>query len=266
MTPMRFLLFLVATVAAHSRFACPTPRSSDPGIKNGPCGNQTNDFTGPIMVIAPGPMTIVWEEAVFHHGAPWRFSLSNLDNDTVACVLLDHVPHNDYPANIPNISDNSTYVKYYITLIIPDVKCARCALQLANPMTDKIPNGTYCTDPYGSCASVYHSCANVQITGSGSFDSLTCSQPDAWPRASLQAGNYTQEPEIWTDGWLKGYPSSVNTATGPCVEDSSDSSDDNLVIIVTVSVVGGLALVAIVAFICYRRRKQDAEAFTALAS
>lgn len=37
------------------------------------------------------------------------------------CVLLDHIPSN--PASRPTYSDPTTYTKYYITVMIPDVQC-----------------------------------------------------------------------------------------------------------------------------------------------
>src|SRR5690554_7527570 len=47
----------------------------------------------------------------------------------------------------------------------------QCGLQLMNPMTDKIGAGACCSYPKASdieksrCFSVYHSCANIVITG-----------------------------------------------------------------------------------------------------
>lgn len=78
--------------------------------------------------------------------------------------------------NAPVYGAEGTYTKTYVTVVIPDVKCDRCALQLMNPMTDKLaqygmtnctydPTCTQCNDGF-HCFSNYHSCANVRITGS----------------------------------------------------------------------------------------------------
>lgn len=59
--------------------------------------------------------------------------------------------------------------------MIPNVRCDRCALQVMNPMTDKLaqygmdnctysPDCSTCNDGF-HCFSNYHSCANVRITG-----------------------------------------------------------------------------------------------------
>jgi hypothetical protein len=77
-------------MSAHSRWSCPEARSSDTGIKTGPCGDETDDFDGPLMAttavggdddsilaISPGPMRVTFEESVHHTGAPFRISLSS---------------------------------------------------------------------------------------------------------------------------------------------------------------------------------------------
>jgi hypothetical protein len=69
-------------------------------------------------------------------GAPTRIALSRDGEDIYDCVLLDHIPAN--PASRPSFGQDSTYTQYRITIMIPDVQCERCSLQLVNPMTDKI--------------------------------------------------------------------------------------------------------------------------------
>jgi hypothetical protein len=135
------------------------------------------------MELEPGKITLVFEESISHKGAPFRIALSQEGSDVYDCVLLDHIPHND--AGKPNYYDPSTFVEYRITVNIPDVKCERCALQLINPMTDKIGIGRSCVLASSStpnyCFSVYHSCANVNITGKNPRSGLNCSQPTDWP-------------------------------------------------------------------------------------
>ena len=179
-------------VSAHSRWVCPEPRNPGTGLK-GPqiCDVDTDDFdSGDIQDVAPGPLTVHFEESVAHRGAPWRISLSGDGTDDVdqSCLLLDHIPH-DEDSN-PTFRADSTYHDLYITIQIPDISCEKCSLQLANPMTDKIgsdgaPNGQGCTDPFGSCFSVYYSCTKAfRITGSSSAprSSYPCpGQPSDWP-------------------------------------------------------------------------------------
>jgi len=174
---------------SHSRFACPTARSGSTGIKNTPCGDETGDFSGTPIEVQPGPFTIMWEESIAHEGAPWRISLSGDGDDSVACPLLDHIPHDPNAVTGQPIFDESTYHRYFITIEIPDVACERCSLHLSNPMTDKIgvdgdPDGIGCTEP-GTCFSNYHSCTTpLKITGTTARADYTCpgGLPADWPK------------------------------------------------------------------------------------
>ena len=79
--------------SGHMYMSYPLPRSTNSGIKSGPCGSQTNDFTSySITTIQPGILTIVIQETVFHSGAPFRIALSHVESDIYDCVLLDHIP------------------------------------------------------------------------------------------------------------------------------------------------------------------------------
>jgi len=217
---MKVLLFLALALCsqAHFRLRCPTPRNANTGLKTGPCDVDTGNFSGPAITLAPGLNTISWEESVGHLGAPYRIVLSQENNDAEVCVLLDHIPHNE--DSKPNINDPSTYVRYYVNVNIPDVKCDKCSIHMAFPMTDKILKGSYCTDPQGTnpCASVYHSCGNVVITGKLPIDQAVCAPQADWPQRNLPPNNYTQEPATggWANGWLVGYPTDIITPVGPC--------------------------------------------------
>jgi hypothetical protein len=152
---------------------------------------------------------------VTHRGSGWRISLSNDESDEEPCVLLDHIPHNDDPPNFPRIGDYSSYIPYVLTIEIPDLYCERCSLHLSNPMTDKIgadgsTSGSGCTDPDGTCFSVYHSCTRpLKINGTIPRSDYTCpaAQPFDWPTvwigdngAPVDAsilGVYRREASTW---------------------------------------------------------------------
>jgi len=213
---------VISRAMSHSRFRCPPARNSNTGIKTGPCGSDDGDFSGMPLTLQPGPLTIVFEESITHRGAPWRLSLSGDSDDTTSCLLLDHIPHNDQSS--PRYNDESSYTQYKLTIEIPDVACERCSLHLVNPMTDKIgdlgkPSAEGCTDPDGTCFSVYHSCSvPLRITGATARSDYVCpGQPSDWPTtwvgdegASVQAnvlGVYRRESSTWTnDGWLETAP------------------------------------------------------------
>ena len=193
--PLAVSCICPTVVFAHSRWSCPEPRSPSTSIKDGPCGDETNNFSDEVLEVAPGPLRVVFEESIYHTGAPFRISLSGDGTDTLnPCPLLDHIPHDDRRPR-PNFRDESTYTQYAVTIDIPDVNCERCSLHLSNPMTDKIgsagsPTGSGCTDPDGTCFSVYYSCTKAFRIRSSSaatnrseyqcpYDSG--SGPDDWP-------------------------------------------------------------------------------------
>jgi hypothetical protein len=82
---------------SHSRFACPRARSPNTGIKSGPCGGETGDFSQPVVDISPGLLSVVFEESVSHEGSPFAIYLSGDGDDSpeASCLLLDHIPHNE---------------------------------------------------------------------------------------------------------------------------------------------------------------------------
>jgi hypothetical protein len=181
------------------------------------------------MEVLPGPLTVVYEESVRHSGAPTRIALSRDGEDVYDCILLDHIPAN--PASRPTYMQDATYVPYRVTIMIPDVQCERCSLQLVNPMTDKIstaaPFNGKCQYREGSpsdspdyCFSVYHSCTlPLRIKGRVPRSQLgTCSQPDAWPWSGLPYGVYSKgEQASWTsDGWLASVPAEFTQPAGAC--------------------------------------------------
>jgi hypothetical protein len=55
-------------------------------IKQGPCGSDTNDFTGETTTLSPGPLTIEILESIRHDGAPFKVILSNEADDETGCV------------------------------------------------------------------------------------------------------------------------------------------------------------------------------------
>jgi hypothetical protein len=224
------LQFLVVAIAlmgaanAHSRWACPKARNPNTGLKNAPCDVNTGDFSAPVTEIHPGPFTVVFEEQIFHHGAPFGIFLSKEGDDSFGCQLLDHIPHNDQEQPTPT----KPFVQYKITLQIPDIKCDKCSISLYNAMTDKLPLAgmkecTYMPNRVnpgwnGTCFSVYHSCTTLRILGSKPLTGQAdCPQPAGWPYTNHTSYLYsTGESGVWKNSWLTGVPAAYSTPAGPC--------------------------------------------------
>ena len=249
-SPLNALALLLPTsTLGHSRWKCPEARSPSTGIKNGPCGGETNDFDldqqQPLIEIKPGPLRVIFEESIYHTGAPFRISLSGDGSDDTSCVLLDHIPHNDLSPR-PSFFDETTFTPYVITIDIPDVSCERCSLHLSNPMTDKIgsagsPTGIGCTDPDGTCFSVYYSCTKpFRIVGTVPREEYECLDnagfPPDWPTQwtgdggsvvdTLEPGVYRRQSSIWsiTDYTLETAPLRYRQdAGGICGEKDVDA-------------------------------------------
>jgi len=94
-----------------------------------------------------------------------------------------------------------------VKLIIPNINCTRCSIQIVNPMTDKIPGGSCCPYPTGDnfCKSVYHSCANVIIAGTIPVESYRHQYNGPCGSYTQQSGNWTfdENKKVWeiNDGY-----------------------------------------------------------------
>jgi len=181
-------LCCVVTVSAHQRWVTPPARTQDDGLKGPyPCGGMTFG-SGTRTSLAPGPNVVFWEETICHRGAPFRIALSvNSDSNYDQHILFDHILHND-------ASDCSPPKPYAFRINVPDINCPKCAIQLLQIMTDKLLyyEQTYCDYPEALpadlCQSVYHSCADIAITGKGDPLAFNTTNP---PYRSYEAGEAT---------------------------------------------------------------------------
>ncbi|XP_064595205.1 uncharacterized protein LOC135461866 [Liolophura sinensis] len=182
------LVCLLAGTSAEIRLLCPRPQTPNSRNTQGPCDPQgLASGAREITDVYPGLLTVRWEETVYRKGAPSRIALKSRSQNTT-CVLLDHIPHNDnqftskgsecnpddYPIGRCRRSMTA------ITVVIPDIQCDDCYLQLISVDTSSLaPGDPPCSlsDPVESSnCSVYYSCADVKIwaTQPGRSSSLQC--------------------------------------------------------------------------------------------
>jgi hypothetical protein len=184
------IFFLVLPLAAaHIMWAFPAPRESNSGIKDPyPCGTRGFHVAGaPVTTLSPGRQTLTITETIKHGGAPMRVAISK-DNDDAydEHILLSHIPH---PSNAP-----ATPYTLKITVDIPNIDCVKCSLQVISVMTDKIATDSCCVYPPvagaagPTCFSVYHSCANIKINGTGStLPPSATTLPNVWAQGESAA-------------------------------------------------------------------------------
>lgn len=153
-----------------------------------------------MTTLAPGKQILKFEETISHTGAPFRIALSIGDDSNYdKFILVDHIPHND-------ATESNPVKVYQYEVTIPDINCPKCSLALTNPMTDKITSGTCCSYPTTTtttltgnpqCFSVYHSCANIVITGSKSIQEFMSSGGGGGGyNYTGPCGDYTQESAV----------------------------------------------------------------------
>eukprot|EP01084_Bolivina_argentea_P078833 143057_1 len=208
---MAFSVLLVGLCIAkltqsHMLLKYPPPRTQEAfnGVKTGPCGDHTNNFSGPVTELIPGEtVTIIIEEIIHHVGAPYRLALSQENQDTgfSKCILLDHIPQHTY---------NRIANELHINITVPNVYCNLCSIQALSIMTDKIEKDSCCEynndGISGSCFSNYHSCSNIFINGTINRNNLLCKGFDdtisqLWSFKNWKTNRYTQEESntIWNE-------------------------------------------------------------------
>jgi len=236
-TVLSLISALAPGASAHSRWVCPPPRDPGVGLKSYPCGGSppSSSHSQPPFALSPGPNTLVFEEAVPHYAAPSRIALSldGADAGFESCVLLDHIPHHEH--GLPVMGVPATYTRSRITVVVPDVACARCTLQLTSMMTDGVhgvPAGSLCAtrgpDTAAGAAAAnasiplcptYHSCATVSIAGRAPRNQTACAaQPASWPYRDKTPSVYGSQDDTaqWSlGGWVRHLPLSDKSPASP---------------------------------------------------
>jgi len=167
----------------------------------------------PTTTLAPGELTVHWEEFINHYGAPFRIAISvGSDSNYDNLILIDHLPHMDVTGT----------PQYIFNITIPNINCPQCSLQLMNPMSSSCCSYPNTLGSNTVCYGVYHSCANINITGT--------IPPGQYNHTNPQEKAYRSENAQWTldtDGnyWLS--PSAqitLNPTTCPSDPVSTETS------------------------------------------
>lgn len=158
------ILFFGLRVFAHSRLKANTsfiPRSTDAGLKSGPCGGLARS-PNPTVLQAGSTVTVDWEETINH---PGHFELSISNGNDQNFQLVKSIPDTqDGAADLPH--ENAT------TIVLPSQNCDGCTLQLIQVMTENPAMPTN-----------YYSCADFKIVN-GTAAQPTPSLPSPSPAAN----------------------------------------------------------------------------------
>jgi hypothetical protein len=150
-------IFLIGSLAlAHARLKASDMikiRSTDPGVKTGPCGTYARG-TQPAVLTSGQTINVTWEETIYHPGRfEFYFSSANDANFT----FLKSVENNQVNNALPH--------QFSTTLTLPNVTCTNCTFQMIQVMAENPAAPTY-----------YYSCADMQVKAAG-----TTTPPAATP-------------------------------------------------------------------------------------
>ncbi len=116
------------------------PRSTNPGLKVGPCGNVAKGT--PVATFNAGQViTLQWEETINHPGY-YEFSISS-DGDQTFTMLTTVKDNQNNVNDLPH--------RYQVNLTLPaGLECTNCTLRMVQQMTENPAN----PQPYFSCADI----------------------------------------------------------------------------------------------------------------
>lgn len=113
------------------------PRSDRDDIKTGPCGEPRGN--NPVTLAAGSTVNLSIERTIYHQGY-FRIAFSPADDaDFDDYVLADEIP------------ENSGQRFYTVSVMLPDMECETCTLQLIQVMLDRSPPTNY------------YSCADIRL-------------------------------------------------------------------------------------------------------
>lgn len=206
-------------------------------------------------MLSPGPQLLEWADVVAHPGAPYRIALSvNGDAGFDGWILLDHIPHNN-----DGVTTFASPKHHVFNVTIPNIDCPLCTLQIINLMTDKLraKNMTQCSYPPTSgvppvCFSVYHSCADVTISGTIDPADYVHTNP-----SNANATYFPDETATWLqrdDGkWC--LPS--NNVGCPAIANNGGGAGPNGRLIAAVVVPIAVVFVGVVGYLIWKRKKEQ---------
>lgn len=138
-----------------------------------PCGQSPDPGRGPATKFLPGAtIELRWNEWILH---PGHFRISFDDDGTDDFV--DPSSYTDFYTDpsvlLDNIAPQNDVQQHAATIVLPNIECDNCTLQLMQVMTDKPPftNDAASDDMHRQCADITLTPTANDIFGNG-FEAL----------------------------------------------------------------------------------------------
>jgi MYXO-CTERM domain-containing protein len=228
-------LLVPAAASAHIRITSPTPRSTTQ-LKQRHCG-QAGSARANVQTYKPGAtLHLVWDEYVAHPG--WFRISFQKNGDTFEVPPPSNGPTGGgKPANYPTedltgktdsatgaiiLADRIQHPTLAMDVVLPNVECNNCTLQLTQMMTE---SNAYTDQP--TSGNIYYACVDL-VLSKGSAGTV-----DAGPGPTLDAGAELDAGTGGTDVDAAVPPPSGNDAgtgagatgtSGGCTTTSAGSS------------------------------------------
>lgn len=157
-------MFACAQAHAHVELTYPAGRAGTNSAAGVPCGIHDTPGRGPARKLLPGAtIEVRWTETIQHPGH-YRISFDEDGQDD----FVDPTSYTDFYANasvlLDDIPDVSGVSQHFASIVLPDIECDNCTLQLVQVNTDKPPF----TEGEGS-NDLHRTCADITLTPSANI-------------------------------------------------------------------------------------------------
>ncbi len=172
---------LVLTASAHIHLTSPDNRLDDQ--KTGPCGKAGSRVRAPVETwVAGETVTVVFDETIEHPG--W-FRIMLDPSGGQDFPIPDAFDDTDAPGGdslvLWQAEDTERRGHHEVEIVVPDIVCDTCVLQVIQVMTDKAP--------YGDGNDLYFQCADVEIVANADdTDAGTDDPSDTDPNVDVAVG------------------------------------------------------------------------------
>jgi len=195
---------------AHINLLSPMPRTMS--LKSGPCGAGPNDPRGPtVATFKPGEKIMVTFNEFVDHPGHFRVAFDADGQD----IFVDPKSFDDVGGGpgvlIDGIADKQGG-DYMVEVMLPNIECDNCVLQVIQVMTDK--------PPYGDGNDMYYQCADIALEAE--VASTTSGEPGSTggPETTTEPGTTAPDPSTTAPD-----PSAGETAGGTAGEASTGTPD-----------------------------------------